>query len=347
MLSVFSIISGLLVGLLFGLALQRGRFCMNSAFRDPLLFKDFTLLKAVGLAIVVQLLGFYIISTLGIVELNPKPLYLLAIPLGSYMFGAGMVLTGGCASGTAYRVGEGMISSLIALFGFIMAAYLAKDGFLSDFVTRVQTLNKGPLTLSSISGIPAEFFVLIFAGIIFVLLFCGLKKKDSGISIQDNKLKQGNKINWTGKLFNMGWSWKLTGLAIGFIGILAFIFSSLSGRNYPLGITTGFETILKSILQRKNFLTWESFQVIGLVAGSFIGSKLGNEFKIRLPKAKVGLQSLAGGSLMGFGAIIAGGCNIGHILSGVPQLAISSILAGIFIISGGWTLAYFMFIKNN
>ena len=46
--------TGLIVGLLFGFALQRGRFCMNSAFRDIILLQEYTLLKAVGIAILVQ-----------------------------------------------------------------------------------------------------------------------------------------------------------------------------------------------------------------------------------------------------------------------------------------------------
>ena len=49
------IITGLVVGLAFGFVLQRGRFCMNSAFRDIVLFKDNTLLKTVSAAILVSL----------------------------------------------------------------------------------------------------------------------------------------------------------------------------------------------------------------------------------------------------------------------------------------------------
>jgi uncharacterized protein len=49
--------------------------------------------------------------------------------------------------------------------------------------------------------------------------------------------------------------------------------------------------------------------------------------------------------MMGFGAVLSSGCNIGHILSGVPQLSIGSILGGISIVLGGWVMAYFMFIR--
>ena len=51
--------TGVPVGLAFGFALSRGRFCMNSAFRDPIVLKDFTLLKAVAVAVIVSMMGSF------------------------------------------------------------------------------------------------------------------------------------------------------------------------------------------------------------------------------------------------------------------------------------------------
>ncbi len=328
------IVSGLAVGFLFGFVLQRGRFCMNSAFRDPLIFKDYTLLKAVGLAVGVELVSFYLLNFFGLINYSPKPFYLLAVPLGAYIFGVGMVLAGGCASGTAYRVGEGMIGSWLALFGFAGAAYFTKDGFLSGVVAEIQSYSLGPLTLSSMSGLPEIILVVFLTGFILWLLFRREKMK----------LPEDDMISM---IFKKGWSWQMSGLAIGLIGALAFVFSSLSGRAYPLGITTGFETIVKSIIRWENFLTWESFEVVGLLVGSFTAAYFAGEFKFRSPKLKPALQSFAGGGLMGAGAVIASGCNVGHILSGIPQLALSSLAAGAFIVLGGWTIVYFLFMRNN
>jgi len=53
---------------------------------------------------------------------------------------------------------------------------------------------------------------------------------------------------------------------------------------------------------------------------------------------------------MGFGAVTSGGCNIGHLLSGVPQFSLGSILAGISIVLGAWAASYVMFVlpqKND
>jgi len=109
------VLGGLAVGIIFGFALQRGRFCMNSAFRDIVTLEDFTLLKSVGAAILVTMLGFTLMSQTGAITLNPKPLFWGANMVGGFIFGIGMVLAGGCASGITYRVGEGMVGSLVAV----------------------------------------------------------------------------------------------------------------------------------------------------------------------------------------------------------------------------------------
>lgn len=336
MIELFGILSGLVIGLLFGFALQKGRFCMNSAFRDPLVFKDFTLLKAVFLALIVELIGFHVLSYLGIITLAPKSFFVLGAITGGFIFGIGMVIAGGCASGTAYRVGEGMVASMIALAAFASTAYFAKDGFLSGITKTIQQQDLGKITLSSVTGIPAWLFVIVLSviGIYFLFKQKEVSSSDAQKSIFD-------------RIFKSGWNWKATGIVIGVIGILAFTLSPLSGRNYPLGITMGFETIVKSVVAGQNFLTWESFEVIGLIIGAFIAALIANEFKIRTPPLKMGLQAFFGGILLGLGAIIADGCNIGHILSGVPQLAVGSIVAGIFIVLGGWTAAYFMFMRGE
>ena len=85
--------------------------------------------------------------------------------------------------------------------------------------------------------------------------------------------------------------------------------------------------------------------VIGIIIGAFIAAYSADELKLRVPPWKTLLQTFGGGLLMGFGAVTSGGCNIGHILSGVPQLALSSIFGGIFIVLGAWTASYFLFIR--
>jgi len=50
---------------------------------------------------------------------------------------------------------------------------------------------------------------------------------------------------------------------------------------------------------------------------------------------------------MGFGAVTSGGCNVTHILSGIPLLSIGSFLAAISIALGAWASAYLIFVRPN
>jgi uncharacterized protein len=128
------IVSGLLVGVLFGFALQRGRFCMNSAFRDIILGRDFTLFKALATAILVSMIGFSIMAMTGIITLAPKPFMWGGNIVGGLLFGVGMVLAGGCASGITYRTGEGMMGAVMAVLGFGLAGMMTATGVLKFIV---------------------------------------------------------------------------------------------------------------------------------------------------------------------------------------------------------------------
>ncbi len=172
--------TGLLVGIAFGFALSRGRFCMNSAFRDILLLKDFTLAKAVGLALLVEMLGFGLMALLGIITLAPKPLLLWANIIGGFVFGIGMVLAGGCASGITYRVGEGMVGAWSAVIGLTVGALLTSMGFLKPVMTALQatkimTADDKSLTLASILGLPLALMIIL--SIVLIVVWIVIERK--------------------------------------------------------------------------------------------------------------------------------------------------------------------------
>ena len=349
MIEPAAILSGLIVGILFGFALQRGRFCMNSAFRDVLLLKEYTLLKAVIVALIVSMIGFHAMASLGIIQLNPKPFFWGANIVGGFIFGVGMVLAGGCASGTTYRVGEGMVGSLVALLGYMIAAVITDVGALKvvkDYLqtnTKITITNPGPLvspkanypTLANVVGIDPWIVVIVIViiGVGVLVWKRGGREKTEG-SIYE-------------KIFKKGWPWWATGIVIGIIEIIAFPASAATGRNYPLGITGGWSSFLNSLTNGDaTKLSWETFLVIGVVIGAGISAGIAGEFKLRAPGPGRLIQQFIGGLLLGIGAVIANGCNIGHVLSGIPQLAISSIIFGFFVIIGCWITAYLLLMRR-
>lgn len=348
------IVSGLLVGALFGFALQRGRFCMNSAFRDIILGRDFTLFKALAVAILVSMIGFSVMAMTGVVTLAPKPLMWGANIVGGLLFGVGMVLAGGCASGITYRTGEGMMGAVMAVLGFGLSALMGATGVLNPILkslqnTKVMTADDKPLTLANMAGMDLKIAMLALAILIIVVWAVLAMRNKSAASSYGSKAK-----SWGEAIFKKGWNWLPTGIVVGLIGMLAFPLSAAAGRNYPLGITGGWVNIFQSLIKwqalvedkiKVTALNWEGAEVLGIILGALVAAWIAGEFAIRSPEPKLLLQTLAGGLLMGFGAVVSGGCNIGHILSGVPQLSIGSIVGGLSIVAGGWTMAYFMFIR--
>ncbi len=126
MLSLF-----LLIGLSFGVILQRARFCFTASLRDPYLTGGTSLTKAVLIAFAITSIGFVAIQYGAYIRGLPIPGFIspisLATVIGAFVFGIGMVIAGGCASGTLMRVGEGFIMlMLVAIFfviGSLVGAY--------------------------------------------------------------------------------------------------------------------------------------------------------------------------------------------------------------------------------
>jgi len=102
-------------GFAYGMMLQYGRFCFASASRD--LFAAGVPRMAVG--VLVALMFFSVIqATLASTNMStfhPAPFGIHTFIAG-LIFGVGMVLSGGCASGSLYKIGEGNMTSFLAAF---------------------------------------------------------------------------------------------------------------------------------------------------------------------------------------------------------------------------------------
>ncbi len=103
-------------GYAYGMMLQYGRFCFASASRD--LFAAGVPRMAVG--ILVALVFFSLIqATLASTNMStfhPAPFGIHTL-ISGMIFGVGMVLAGGCASGSLYKIGEGNGTSILSIVG--------------------------------------------------------------------------------------------------------------------------------------------------------------------------------------------------------------------------------------
>ena len=71
------ILTGLLLGAAYGYVAQRGAFCLNSGFRFVTTKRDMTKIKALGLALAVQMIALPVVFALGWAQPN-FPAFFLA-----------------------------------------------------------------------------------------------------------------------------------------------------------------------------------------------------------------------------------------------------------------------------
>lgn len=121
-------------GLAFGYILQRSRFCFTAAFRDPCITGSTSVSRAVLAAIGLATVGVAAVKLGSVWNGGDEALLMsgvtpIGIPLliGAVLFGIGMVIAGGCASGTLMRVGEGFTMQVISLFFFVMGSLIGAN----------------------------------------------------------------------------------------------------------------------------------------------------------------------------------------------------------------------------
>jgi uncharacterized protein len=124
-----------ITGIAFGYILQRSRFCFTAAMRDPMLTGGTNLSKAVLMAFAVTSIGFAAIMYGAVMRGLPLPGEDFIVPVsfatvvGAFMFGIGMVISGGCASGTLMRVGEGFQMQALSILFFIVGSLWGAHDF--------------------------------------------------------------------------------------------------------------------------------------------------------------------------------------------------------------------------
>ncbi len=136
-----------ITGIAFGFILQRARFCFTASMRDPYLTGGTSLSRAVLIALAVTTLGFAAIKYGYFSKGLPIPGMSYVVPIslatvaGAFMFGIGMVIAGGCASGTLMRNGEGFTMNMLSLVFFIVGSLWGAHDF--EF-WKYNFISKGP-----------------------------------------------------------------------------------------------------------------------------------------------------------------------------------------------------------
>ena len=248
--------------------------------------------------------------------------------VGAFMFGIGMQLGGGCASGTLFTAGGGNARMLVTLFFFIVGSVIATIHF--DWWASLPSLP--PTTLVSLGAVPGILLSLaIFAAIAAITVI--VEKKRNG------SLEQAPTAPRQGVARYLRGPWPLVAGAVA-LALLNFATLSLAGR--PWGITSAFalwgakgaqligidptawaywqtpanaKAVAESV-----FADVTSVMDFGLIAGAMLAAALAGKFapSLDIPLRSI-LAAVVGGLLLGYGARIAYGCNIGAYFSGISS----------------------------
>lgn len=354
-------------GLAFGFVLQKSRFCFTSAFRDVFLLRHGRVMKGLIAGLALATVGFALIMSnlvpnprLGILppEAHILPLGLNII-LGGLLFGAGMVVAGGCVSGSIYRMGEGYVASWVAFVGIMIGLLTAS--YTWNWWWDFQISWAPRLWLPAWFGHAGAVVVtLVGLGVLYLLILWWESR--GGLVIPESRPDReegetfAEKLNGTLRsVFVDSWSATRGGLALGALNVFLYI------SYHPWGITgeigrwsNGFANWLgfgvgelkgvdslagcAIVAMDSGILNHMLFLVVGMVAGSLIAALLAHEFKVRIPRKRTRyVQASGGGLVMGYGAGIAMGCTIGGFFSAIPSLAVNGWVFGLMLAVGAWT----------
>ncbi len=169
---ILKIIIGLIIGFVFGYALQRTGITKYTRVMGMLLFKDFKILKFMLTAVILSMIGFHLLGDLSVIKINPKSLDWGKL-VGGLIFGTGMGLLGYCPGTMMSRIGEGKKEALLAAFG--MAAGLFFYGINIDFFKETFMSSSIDGNLFALLGVN-QWIVIIPAVILFSALIYFVNK---------------------------------------------------------------------------------------------------------------------------------------------------------------------------
>lgn len=250
----------------------------------------------------------------------------LAVPIGAFVFGIGMQIGCGCTSGTLNRVGQIQALSFTTLFFMVIGGTLAAYTFASWSALPAIEPFAFQLQFGWIGGIIVQ--LLLLTG-----LFLLLKKIETNNHQQSAKKYQPlfivrGKHIYSHSFFLAAISLAILNASLLLIAGTPWSISSIfpywgSGLidlfKLPLDWTFWDYSMENATRMSQGALeNTVSLTTIGVLIGAFLVSLLRPRVKVGINRNRL-IGSVLGGTIMGFGAVMASGCNIGAFFSGIAS----------------------------
>jgi hypothetical protein len=275
----------------------------------------------------------------------------VAVILGAFLFGVGMQIAGACASGALFTAGGGSLRSLVTIMGFVVGVTAAAASF--DVWSLWPMLPTVSLTHEFGAAGAVGAHLLLSASAIGLALIYERRRRGA---IEPLAADWAAGASLTGR-------WPLIWGAVG-LGVAALAILLLSGRPWALisayalwgskiVALTGEDVAFwghwaanPDVLEKSIFADAASITDIGALLGAMLAAAATGFFRLRnaLPLRSLAIAFL-GGVIMGFGARLSVGCNIGAFFSGVISGSLHGWVWGVFALAGAaaalgvWSLA--------
>jgi len=324
----------LLVGVGAGVALYHAAFGFTSAWRVLIARGRGVGLRAQLLMLAVTCTVFYPVLAHGrffgqAVRGSVAPVG-LPVVVGAFLFGVGMQLGGGCASGTLYTAGGGSVRMLVTLASFIAGSVIG----VMHMPLWEHAPTWGPISLVATFG--------AWTALVITLAVFGLA---AWISIVFERRRHGA---FEPLLVSPVGARPISGpwpLAAGALALASVNVATLALAGRPWGVTSAFALWGSKALATAGVgvAAWPYWQPaaqaaalrgsiagdvtsvmdVGIMLGALAAAGLAGQFAPtwRVPTRSV-VASVIGGLLLGYGARIAYGCNIGAFFSGVASSSV-------------------------
>jgi len=351
------------IGLALGLVLFHSRFGFTSAWRQLVAVRQGKALRAHMLMLATACILFapILANQLSFKDVPVAPTLApigWGLFVGAFLFGVGMQLGGSCASGTLFAIGSGQTAILLTLVGFIGGATLG--------AYHLPWWNKlpahEPVSLTQFGGYPGALTIslLVMAAIVGLTYLIGRGNsvpplEEPPVAHGAARVIRGSWPLWTGALLLAGLNALTLFISGGAWGV-TFAFALWGSKILDLVgvdvLSWGFWQDPANLAKYDAGIFVEKTSVMdfGIIVGALVASAMAGQWLLhRAIPGKLAVGAVIGGVLMGYGARLAFGCNIGAYFGGIASFSLHGWLWGVMAIigtAGGLALRPLFGLKN-
>ncbi|MBF0538850.1 MAG: YeeE/YedE family protein [Nitrospirae bacterium] len=158
-----SLYGGLIIGLLFGIVLQKSRLCKYDIVTGLFRLQDFTVFRIGTPILMVSMVLVYFLTDMKYIELHVPKTVIIPQIIGGLLFGAAIAIMGYCPGTAAGAIGEGALDGIPAILGIISGSVIYAEYFHDDLAETFLTWGTvGRGTFPDIFEINHWYLIVLF-----------------------------------------------------------------------------------------------------------------------------------------------------------------------------------------